>query len=79
MSLKHVLDKAGQEALKYCIDQGLAAWYLMTREDDSEYVEDGPYETLELAEKALTERNNRFKFYITFMFKDQAESIINYL
>lgn len=83
--------KAGEAAIKYCIENKLAGWYLMTKEEEgteyvlmtkeegTEYVESGPYTTLELAEEALKEKNNRFKFYIRLLFKDEAEAIIYYL
>lgn len=79
---QHITDaqvKAGDAAINYCIEHGLAAYYLMTKEGGCEYVESGPYDTLELAEEAFTEKNNRFKFYIRLLFKDEAEVIINFL
>ncbi len=77
MSYKELMDEhlqeAGKIALKYCIEQGLLAWYIVGKEkvriSVARYIESGPYTILE---SAIEAKPNDDKFSVELLSKAEA-------
>ena len=68
--------KAGDAAIKYCIEHDLASWYVVTRskfskEPSSKCLVSGPYTTVERASADC----NYDSYFVEFLFNDEAKSI----
>lgn len=75
----HITDaqvKAGEAAIKYCIEHNLAAWYVVTRVKSgrgpsSKCLVSGPYTTIKEANKYSTKDG----FFVEYLFNDEAQAI----
>ena len=68
--------KAGDAAIKYCIEHDLASWYVVTRvktgrEPSSKCLVSGPYTTVERASNEC----NHDSYFVEFLFNDEAKAI----
>lgn len=68
--------KAGEAAIKYCIEQGLGAWYVVTRVKSgrgpsSKCLVSGPYTTFDEASNSRVHNS----YSTEFLFNDEAKAI----
>jgi hypothetical protein len=68
--------KAGEAAIKYCIEQGLAGWYVVTRVKSgrgpsSKCLVSGPYTTINAADIVCTDNAN----FVEFLTTEEAKAI----
>lgn len=68
--------KAGDAAIKYCIEHDLASWYVVTRVKtgrgpSSKCLVSGPYTTVERASNEC----NYDSYFVEFLFNDEAKAI----
>ena len=68
--------KASEAALKYCIDRGLAGWYVVTRVKSgrgpsSKCLVGGPYTTFDAADIVCIDDTN----FVEFLTSEEAQAI----
>jgi hypothetical protein len=68
--------KAGEAAIKYCIEHKLAAWYVVTRVKSgrgpsSKCLVSGPYTTIDAANVVCIDKDN----YVEFLTNEEAKAI----